>query len=214
GYADSIKIGRRASVPVHLTHARFGCPVNKGRAPELLAMFDTARRDGVDVTLDTYPYLAGATYLHAILPSWVHEGGTDAVLQRLRDPPTRVRIRHEVEVEGSDSWHNVPLNWDIILIGGIMGGHDPWAVGMRLDAAAAKVGMAPFDYFCDLLIRTRLGVSPIAFIGNEENVQAILQHPIHMVGSDGILVGEMPHPRGWGTHVRFLAHYVRDPSAC
>ena len=209
-YADSIEIGRRAGVPVHLTHAHFGFPVNKGRAPELLSMFDAARRAGVDVTLDTYPYLAGATYLHAILPSWVHEGGTDAVLKRLRDSALRTRIRHEVEVEGSDSWHDVPVDWGIIQIGGIVGGHDPWAIGMRLDAAAAKAAMAPFDYFCDLLVRTRLGVSQIAFIGNEENVQAILQHPIHMVGSDGILVGEMPHPRGWGTHTRFLAHYVRD----
>jgi N-acyl-D-amino-acid deacylase len=61
-----------------------------------------------------------------------------------------------------------------------------------------------------LLIRTRLGASQLAFIGNEENVQAILQHPIHLVGSDGIVIGAMPHPRGWGTHARFLAHYVRD----
>ena len=153
-------------------------------------MFDAARRAGVDVTLDTYPYLAGATYLHAILPSWVHEGGTDAVLKRLQDPAMRTRIRHEVEVAGSDSWHDVPVDWGIIQIGGIVGGHDPWAIGMRLDAAAAKAGMTPFDYFCDLLVRTRLGVTQIAFIGNEENVQAILQHPIHMVGSDGILPGD------------------------
>lgn len=210
GYSDSIEIARRAGVAVNLTHAHFGFPINKNRAPELLAVFDKARREGVDVTLDTYPYIAGATYLHAILPSWVHEGGVEATLARLQNSETRARIQHEVEVVGSDSWHVVPVDWHIIQVGGTPNGIDEWAVGMRVDDAAAKVGMTPFDYYCDLLIRTRLGASQLAFIGNEENVQAILQHPIHLVGSDGIVVGAMPHPRGWGTHARFLAHYVRD----
>lgn len=210
GYGDSIEIARRAGVPVNLTHAHFGFPVNKNRAPELLAIFDKARREGVDVTLDTYPYIAGATYMHAILPSWVHEGGMDATLARLQNEETRARIQQEVEVTGSDSWHNMPVDWHIIQIGGTPNGIDEWAIGMRVDDAAKQVGMTPFDYYCDLLIRTRLGTSQLAFIGNEENVQRILQHPIHLVGSDGIVVGAMPHPRGWGTHVRFLAHYVRD----
>lgn len=210
GYSDSIEIGRRAGVPVNLTHAHFGFPVNKNRAPELLAVFDKARREGVDVTLDTYPYIAGATYMHAILPSWAHEGGGEATLARLQNAETRARIRHEIEVTGSDSWHNMPMDWHMIQIGGTPNGIDEWAIGMRIDDAAAKAGMSPFDYYCDLLIRTRLGTSQLAFIGNEENVQAILQHPIHLVGSDGIVVGALPHPRGWGTHARFLAHYVRD----
>lgn len=210
GYSDSIEIARRANVPINLTHAHFGFPVNKNRAPELLAVFDRARRDGVDATLDTYPYIAGATYLHAILPSWVHEGGIDATLARLQNTEMRSRIRHEVEVLGSDSFHAVPVDWSTIQIGGTPNRIDAWAVGMRVDAAAKRAGMSPFDYYSDLLIRTRLGASQLAFIGNEENVQAILQHPVHLVGSDGILVGDMPHPRGWGSHVRFLAHYVRD----
>ena len=210
GYADAIDTGRRAGVSVHMTHAHFGFPVNKGRAGELLEMVDAARRCGTDVTLDTYPYLAGATYLHALLPSWVHAGGPDAILRRLRDPSARPRIRRELEVEGSDGFHGVPLGWDLIQISGVFGGHDPWAVGCRLDAAAARAGQSPFDYFSDLLTRTQLGVSILAFIGNEENVQAILRHPAHVVGSDGILVGDRPHPRGWGSHVRFLAHYGRD----
>lgn len=210
GYSDSIEIARRAQVPINLTHAHFGFPVNKNRAPELLAVFDNARREGVDVTLDTYPYIAGATYLHAILPSWVHEGGMGATLARLQNLETRARIQHEIEVTGSDSWHAVPIDWHTIQIAGTPNGIDAWAVGMRVDDAAQQVNKSPFDCYCDLLIRTRLGASQLAFIGNEENVQKILRQPIHLVGSDGILVGDMPHPRGWGSHVRFLAHYVRD----
>lgn len=209
-YYDSIEIGRRAGVPVHLTHCHLGYAINKGHAPELLAAIDRARAEGLEITLDTYPYLAGNTYLHAFLPTWMHEGGTDATLARLKSPDIHERLRHEMEVIGSDGFNGVPMGWEMLQIGGIMGEHDPAVVGMFLPDAAARVGQTPYEFFVDLLIQTRLGVSCLAHIGNEENVQIILQHPAHVVGSDGILVGGRPHPRGWGTHVRFLAHYVRD----
>lgn len=209
-YYDSIEIGRRAGVPVHLTHCHLGYTVNKGRAPELLAAIDQARAEGVEVTMDTYPYLAGNTYLHAFLPTWMHEGGTEATLARLKTPDLQERLRHEMEVTGSDGFSDVPMGWEMLQIGGIMGEHDPALVGMFLPDAAARAGQTPYEFFVDLLIQTRLGVSCLAHIGNEENVQTILQHPAHVVGSDGILVGGRPHPRGWGTHVKFLAHYVRD----
>lgn len=209
-YYDSIEIGRKAGVPVHLTHCHLGYTVNKGRAPELLAAIDQARAEGVEVTMDTYPYLAGNTYLHAFLPTWMHEGGTEATLARLKTPDLQERLRHEMEVTGSDGFSDVPMGWEMLQIGGIMGEHDPALVGMFLPDAATRAGQTPYEFFVDLLIQTRLGVSCLAHIGNEENVQTILQHPAHVVGSDGILVGGRPHPRGWGTHVRFLAHYVRD----
>src|SRR5262249_53052030 len=82
-YSDSIEIGRRAGVPVHLTHCHFGFPQNKNRAPELLKLINDARAEGVEVTMDSYPYLAGNTYLHALLPSWVSAGGSEAILNRL-----------------------------------------------------------------------------------------------------------------------------------
>ncbi|MFN8373151.1 MAG: amidohydrolase family protein [Anaerolineae bacterium] len=173
--------------------------MNKNRAPELLALIDKARAEGVEVTMDTYPYLAGNTYLHAFLPAWVHDGGTEAVLARLQSEEDRTRIKYEMEVMGSDGFHGVPMGWEMIYIG-----------DKALVDSAAHARQEPFDYYCDLLIQTRLGVACLAFIGNEENVQAILQHPAHMVGSDGILVGTHPHPRGWGSHARFLAHYTRD----
>ena len=92
----------------------------------------------------------------------------------------------------------------MIQIGGVEGDHDPAIIGMSLPDAAKRAGKSPFDYFADLLIETRLGVSCIAYIGIEEHVQTIMQHPAQVVGSDGILVGGQPHPRGWGAHARFL----------
>ncbi len=210
GYYDSIEIGRRASVAVHLTHCHLGYAVNQGRAPELLAVIDRARTEGIEITLDTYPYLAGNTYLHAFLPYWMHEGGTEATLARLKSPDIHDRLRYELEVAGSDGFSGVPMGWEMLQIGGIIGDHDPAIVGMFLPDAAVRAGQTPYEFFVDLLLQTRLGVSCLAHIGNEENVQVILQHPAHVVGSDGILVGGRPHPRGWGTHVKFLAHYVRD----
>lgn len=210
-YVDSIEIGRRAGVPVHLTHCHFGFPINKGRAGELLAAIDKGIASGVEVTLDTYPYGAGSTYLHAFLPAWMHEGGNEAIIARLKSPDIHDHLRHEMEVTGSDGFSEVPMGWEMIQISGVMDGeYDPAIVGMYLPQAAERAGQTPYEFFVDLLIRSRLSVSCLAHIGNEENVQAILQHPAHTVGSDGILVGERPHPRGWGTHVRFLAHYVRD----
>lgn len=209
-YQDSVAIARQAGIPIHLTHCHFGFPVNRSRAQELLAVFDQARADGIEVTLDTYPYLPGNTYLHSVLPAWMNDGGADAILARLQNPDLRPGLRHELEVAGSDGFHDVPLGWEMIQLSGIEGEHDPSLVGMFLPDAAARLGQTPFDFFVDLLVETRLGVTALVHIGNEENVRAILQHPVHTVGSDGILVGARPHPRGWGSHVRFLAHYVRD----
>ena len=110
-YRDCIEIARRAGVPLHYAHAHLGFPVNRGKAPELLAMVDAARADGVDVTMDTYPYLAGSTYLHAYLPGWSLAGGPEATIARLRDPGLRERLRVEMEETGSDGAHGVPIDW-------------------------------------------------------------------------------------------------------
>ena len=209
-YADCVEIARRAGVPLHLAHAHLGYEVNKGRAHELLALIDHARADGVDVTLDTYPYLAGATYLHAFLPSWVHAGGSAATLERLRDAGLRERLRVELEEEGSDGFHEIPIDWEIVVIGSARQPANQRWIGRSVAEAAAGTGARPIDFLCDLLVEEKLGVSCIAHIGNEENVRAIMAHPAHTAGSDGILVGDRPHPRSYGTFPRYLAVYVRE----
>ncbi len=203
-YGDCVEIARRSGVPLHLAHAHLGYEVNKGRAPELLAMIDGARDDGIEVTLDTYPYLAGATYLHAFLPSWMHVGGSDATIERLRDPALRERLRVEMEVEGSDGHHEVPVDWSTIAIS------NGAFVGMTIAEATTAAGARPIDFVCDLLADERLGVSCVIHFGNEENVRATMAHWSHTAGSDGILVGDRPHPRSYGTFPRYFAVYVRE----
>ncbi len=198
-YRDSIEIARKAGVPLHLSHCHLGFPANRGRAGELLQMIDAARTDGVEITLDTYPYLAGSTYLHAFLPGWAMEGGASATIARLRDPDLRERLRHELEDVGTDGHHGVPMDWTLVVTGGR-------SIAERAEAA----GRRPVDVYCELCADGNLGLSATHHVGNEENVRAIMQHPCHTGGSDGILVGDRPHPRGWGTFPRYLAVYVRD----
>jgi len=198
-YRDSIEIARRAGVPLHLSHCHLGFPHNRGRAPELLAMIDAARADGVEVTLDTYPYLAGSTYLHAFLPGWAMEGGAGQTIARLRDPALREQLRHELEDVGTDGHHGVPMDWSLVVTG-----------GRSIADRAAAEGRRPVDVYCELAADGGLALSATHHVGNEENVRAIMQHPCHTGGSDGILVGEVPHPRGWGTFPRYLATYVRE----
>ena len=160
--------------------------------------------------MDTYPYLAGATYLHAYLPGWMHAGGADQTLERLRDESLRERLRVEQEDEGSDGFHDVPIDWKIIVISGARRPENERWIGKSVAEAAAEAGKRPVDFVCELLVEEELGVPSIAHIGNEENVRTIMTHPAHMAGSDGIIVGERPHPRGWGTFPRYLAVYVRE----
>jgi N-acyl-D-amino-acid deacylase len=200
-YAASIEIGRRAGVPVHLTHANMSTPANRGRGAGLLALVDDARASGVDVTLDSYPYLAGNSYLHASLPKWVHTGGNAAIVGRLRDPETRRRIEAEMD----------EVDWSRIVLSSVSRPESRRFVGSSVaDAAHAAGAASAFDFYCDVIVDNDLGVGSIGFTGNEENVRTILQHPAHMAGSDGIVVGDRPHPRAWGTFARYLSTYVRE----
>ncbi len=183
---------------------------NRGRGVDLLAMIDAGLADGVDITTDTYPYLPGATTLAAILPSWTAEGGPDALLARLNDPADRERITYELEQVGTDGCHGCVTDWNTIEIGGVKNSALASAVGNTVAAIATGLGQPPASVFFDLLIRDNLATTILQHVGHEENVQAIMQHPTHTGGSDGILVGGKPHPRAWGTFPRYLAHYVRE----
>jgi N-acyl-D-amino-acid deacylase len=209
-YAECIEIARQADCALHLAHAHMGFPDNKGKAPEFLALIDAARADGIDVTMDSYPYLAAATYLHSYLPGWANAGGSKAILDRLRDSELRERLRLELEDIGSDGHHGVPVDWNIHVISATRRAENGRFVGMTMVEAAASEQKRTIDFFCDLLVDDELGVCCISNIGNEENVRAIMKHRAHMPGSDGILVGERPHPRAYGTFPRYLAVYVRE----
>ncbi|MDD7834212.1 N-acyl-D-amino-acid deacylase family protein [Paenarthrobacter sp. AB444] len=209
-YAEMISLSRDTGCALHLSHATMNFAENKGRAGELLDLIDEALEQGVDITLDTYPYLPGATTLSAILPSWASSGGTEATLARLADPETRARIREAVEIYGSDGCHGVVAEWDTLEISGVQNPALTGFVGKTIKDIAAESGQEAFDVFTQILTEDRLGTGILQHVGHEENVQAIMKHRTHTGGSDGLLVGAKPHPRAWGTFPRYLGHYSRD----
>ena len=210
-YQECLDVARNAQVPLHLAHCHVNFPRNRGRAPEVLDAIDEATvRYGLDVTLDSYPYGPSATCLGAPLPSWAQAGGTELTLKRLRDPAIRARILHEIEVEGTDGNHGIPLDWESIVVTGVTAPHLSWAVGSSIADLAREHGCRPAELYADLLVADRLRSGCLLKVGNEENIRMIMRHGAHTGGSDGILVGARPHPRGWGTFPRYLGHYVRE----
>ncbi|MFE7806428.1 amidohydrolase family protein [Streptomyces sp. NPDC057430] len=209
-YEEMVALTRDAGCALHLAHATMNFGVNKGRAPDLLALVDEALAGGCDISLDTYPYTPGCTTLVAMLPSWAGEGGPDATLARLRDAETSERIRHHLEELGSDGCHGVPIEWDTIEVSGVGDPALSSYVGRTVLESAALRGEDPWATARRLLIEDRLGSTILQHVGHEENVRAIMRHRVHTGGSDGILQGSKPHPRAYGTFPEYLGTYARD----
>ena len=162
---------------------------------------DEGRNSGVDVTFDQYPYAAASTILHSLLPYWVHAGGPTALLNRIRQPAIRDEIGDAVEpMWGLTLDHyifsNVPNNKE-------------WE-GRSLGDLARHQGKRMVDAICDMLIEENLEVAFVARTGNPDNIRAIVRHPAQMVGSDGLLTGDMPNPRTYGTFPYILGQFARD----
>lgn len=209
-YAEMIEVARRAGCGLHLTHATLNFAENRGLAAELLAMIDEGLDEGLDITVDTYPYLPGSTSLVALLPRWATAGGPPMIMQRLADPEERARIAEALEVTGSEGCHGCPVDWSTIEISGVGEPALADAIGETVAALAVARGQTASDVFAEVLLEDRLATTILQHVGNEENVRAIMQHRVHCAGSDAILVAEKPHPRAWGTFPRYLGHYVRE----
>jgi len=132
GYQACLDIAAAANVPLHLAHRHVNYPQNKGRAGEVLAAIDLAVDAGLDVTLDSYPYLAGATYLSSLMPSWAHQEGPAGVARLLNQAESREEILREIEIEGSDGNHGVPMDWTSIVVSSVRRSNNSWAVGASI----------------------------------------------------------------------------------
>ncbi len=209
-YREVLDIGRRTGCPIHLTHATMNFAPNRGRAAELRALVDAALADGVDVTMDTYPYLPGATTLAALLPSRLAAGGD--LLEALSDldDDGREQVRIELEEIGCDGFHGERADWSAIEISGAANPALADLIGRRVDEIASSSGRRAVDVVLDTVLADSGATGILMHIGDEDNVRAIMRHPRHTAGSDGILIGAKPHPRGFGTFPRYLGHYVRE----
>lgn len=206
---EAIRIGRESGVPTHISHHKTAGRQNWGRTAETLAIIDEARKSGSDVTVDVYPYTAGGTLLYAMLPPWAQAGGVTAMLERLKDPISRDRIRKELS-EPSSRWENLAraAGWDGIFISTCPA--KPEVEGHSVAELAAEAGKDGADYVFDLLIEVDGRATMILHMMDEADVRRVLAYDGAMVGSDGIPLPGKPHPRWAGTFSRVVGRYRRE----
>lgn len=207
--AECVEISKVSKAPLHLTHCHLSAPMYHGRAQELLTAIDVATAQGIDISLDTYPYLAGSSYLHMLLPSWVQAGGIAQLRIRLNEPQVQTKVIDALDHLGSDGNQGGVVNWDNIVIAGVEKSENKKLVGNTISQLAISQNKLASQLYIDLILSEDFKASIVVFGGNEENVRTIMKDSRHMVGSDGILHGDRPHPRAYGTFARFLGHYSR-----
>lgn len=210
---ETIRIGEEGGLPTQVTHHKVIGLGYWGASVETLRLIDEARARGVDVTIDSYPYTASATSIHAaLLPAWALEGGLQSTRQRLADPAQRARIRDEsariIDLErGGGNPDNVVISncgWDASLAGKTLGDvMELRGLEMSLYGAAEAA----------FWLTEQGGCGGVFHAISEDDLVRILRHPATMVASDGdvIVFGRArPHPRSYGTFARVLSEYVRE----
>jgi N-acyl-D-amino-acid deacylase len=186
---------------------------------QVIARLDAARAEGLDITANVYPYIAGATGLDAAMPPWVQEGGHDAWVERLRDPAIRTRVLHEMRgrAEGWENLYELAGGAENVILIGFRNPALRRYTGRTLADVAAERGTSPEDTMIDLVIEDDSRVDTAYVLMSEENVERNLRWPHTMIGSDegsyapeGVFLEFNPHPRAYGSFARFLGHYVRE----
>ena len=209
GVAEVLEIGRRSGVKLHFAHFRTD-PATAGKAQEVLALIDEAKADGLDITLDIYPYASGSTIPISFLPSWAQEDGPDAIIERLKNPADRAKIVDYLENE-----YYYLRSLDEVVFSYIPG--DPSLEGLSLPDYAERKGKTLGDALCDILLGQDLSVGytmpPPTSYGLWKQVSKdsmdLIARDDYMVCSDITPAGAMPHPRSYGAFPRFLGRLRR-----
>ncbi|MGV3719683.1 MAG: N-acyl-D-amino-acid deacylase family protein [Actinomycetota bacterium] len=217
--AEAIEIGRRAKLPVDIIHLKIADHQLWGRMPELLTRIEKARVSGQQVEANVYPYRAGQNNLASIIPPWAHEGGSAALIRRLKDRKLRPRLEREIlhGIPGSD-WYNhytATGGWDGMLLVSLRNPSYKRFQGKRMSEVIRTLGKPPVDALFELLTENGGSVGTIFFHHSEADMRAALKHPLVSIGSDGTAVSAEkavghPHPRYYGTFPRVLGRYVRE----
>ena len=222
---EAIAVGRRAKVPVDIIHLKIADQALAGRMREVAALVDDARREGVNVQANVYPYTRGNNDLVSIIPPWAHEGGKGRLIARLKDRSLRDRLKHDIR-GGLPGWYNhytaVGGDWSRMLISGHLSAGNRRFEGQTMDQVlvAKTTGVSPppdaLDVLFDFLIDENGSISTIFAHHTESDMNVALVQPWCSIGSDGLALATEgvlrrghPHPRSFGTFPRILGEYVR-----
>lgn len=218
---EAIAIGERAGLPVEIFHLKAAYQPGWGTLMrESGKHIDQARQRGVDVAADLYLYTAGGTGLEATIPSWAHEGGRKALLERLGDPKIRARLKEEIKT-GSPGWWNIieaAGGWDGVVLANAQNPENARFVGKSLTQIAKQWGKEPADAAFDLVAQGHGRVMAIYHMMSEPDIETALRFPWTSIGSDSGAAAEtgtndatgLPHPRAYGNFPRLIARYVRE----
>jgi N-acyl-D-amino-acid deacylase len=208
---EVIWIAERSGIPLHISHLKAAGKANWGKTAEAMELIDAARSRGMDVTCDVYPYSAGSTTMTTILPPWVLEGGTEAALERLRDPLLRRKIIEELREEQED-WDNLVCStgWQSVYVSAVSEANKHLE-GKHMQEIADAAGVSPEEKMMDLLLEEQGKVSIVYFHMSDRDVAQVIAYSHSLVASDslGCVTGK-PHPRSYGTFPRLFAKYVRE----
>lgn len=210
---EALQIGELSGAGVHISHHKVAGRPNWGRSGQTLAMLDAARAAGQDVTIDVYPYTAGSTGLHALMPPWVGSGGIAALLPRMADASARERIGRDFTT-GLPGWQNLVggAGWENVVIAGCPS--DPSLEGLSVAEIASTTGRSPADTACDIVRADDARTVVVLHMMAEDDVASIRGWEAAMLGSDGVPLPGKPHPRIAGTFARALrAPTTFDPWA-
>lgn len=215
---ELITIAREADIPAEIYHLKISYPPFWDRFDDVLEVIEEARRSGLDITADMYPYPAGSTGLDAIMPPWVKEGGIDQWIARMQDPDTRARLVKAMQ-ENPDDWDNRLASGgaESVLLVEFRNPDLKHLAGMTLAEVAQQRGMSPEETAMDLVIEDRTRVGAMYFNQSEDVVRKAIQQPWVSFCTDAVSIAaegdqllNHRHPRTYGTFPRVLGHYVRD----
>ncbi|HEY5491352.1 MAG TPA: D-aminoacylase [Gemmatimonadaceae bacterium] len=216
---EAVRIGREAKIPVEIWHLKAAGKPQWGLMPKIVAKIDAARASGVDVAADTYAYPAWFNSTSAFIPPWAHDGGDQKMLERLKDPAMRTRIRKDMlskDATWENEWQEIP-GPEAIVIAVVANKRLLPLQGKTLAQIAKERGKDPIETLMDILVEDDAFTSNAVFGMSEPDVALALQQPWTSVDNDsqgtapdGVLATEHPHPRAYGTFPRILRKYVRE----
>ncbi|MFD2616139.1 N-acyl-D-amino-acid deacylase family protein [Terrilactibacillus laevilacticus] len=205
---EVIDVARKSGVRLHISHFKVIGQRNREKFPLALKKMELARNEGIEVTFDQYPYTAASTVFQAILPPWMHDGGTLEMLERLKSPEMRKRIINDIET--NTDYENWIFNCGMenIIIASVKSKENKILEGKNMLEVSKIRNQNPYEAAFDLLLEEQGAVTMVIHWGVEEDLLLGLCHPFQVVGSDGVFGGK-PHPRLYGTFPRVLSEYVR-----
>ncbi len=216
---EALRIGKEAHIPVEIWHIKVAGKENWGRMPEVVAKINAARAEGIDVSANTYAYTAWFNTMSAFIPPWAHDGGDAKLVERLKDPAMRARIRKDLMTPSKDwdnEWQEIP-GPESVLIGVVQNPKLLPLQGKTLADIAKIWNKDPMDALFDLLSEDNAFTEVAVFGMSEPDVALALRQPWVSIDNDsagtspdGILGQEHPHPRAYGTFPRILRKYVRE----